>query len=1047
MASEHEGVTLDVRLLGGFQVSVDGIKVPDEAWSRRNAATILKILALAPGHRQHREQIMDHLWPDTDPRQAVNNLHQTMHAARRALDSAVPGSGQILVLQDQVIQFAQDTGVWVDAIAFEQAATSVSADLEALPSTVSLYAGPLLPDDSYESWTIDRRESLSRQYLEVLERLARVQEERADADGALDSLRRIVAIDPLHEPAHRALMRIYARTGQRQQAIRAFQMLEEALRHELDLEPEPETLELQRQILAGDLTPDPTDVPSSTPVPARNMDNLPAAVNTFIGRGREKEEVRQLLCATRLLTLTGPGGCGKSRLSLEIARSEIDRHADGVWLVELASLSDPVLIPQAIAGALGVREMPGYPVLDTLNAWFRSRDVLLVLDNCEHLIDSCANLAATLLRSGPGLTILATSREPLRIDGETTWIVPSLSLPDPSDHREVDVLLEYESVQLFIDRARQALPEFRLAHGNAHAVAELCYRLDGIPLAIELAASRMRALTVEQIVDRLGDRFALLTSGSRTALSRQQTLRATLDWSYNLLDEHERVLFERLSVFSGGFDLPAVEEVCSATPLQREEVFDLLTFLVDRSLVVTLNVQGERRYTLLETMREYARDRLEERGDTTKTKAAHARYFSTFAGRMAGQLRSADQGKWLLRLEREHDNLRMALGWYEAANSDTDLDEALLLAGTLYWFWYVRGHFSESIARLGRLLTIQPTAQSRGRGTALTAAGVLSLAVGEYTQSRTYLNDAIALHQALGDPAGQMPAMIWAGWIERFHAHQDVALERLTGGLELATRIGDSWHIAMANLGLGYNSVEIDAYDLAEGYLARALELFRTVDDYWGKTTVLQQMATLAYRQEEFPQARRRAMEILSLEQSMGDKWLEMHAHGLLGEVARAEGDYETAASAADICLAMAQEMGNLSTIGWTYRDMGFISLATGEVDAAESMFLESLSLFESRSYPLGMVCTVAGLAGVALTHGEAEVAAGLLGTVENSLVAIQISLAPADLREVEKISAGARDVLGDVSFEAAFRDGAGRSLDEGVRFVKSHFGFRTMRL
>jgi predicted ATPase len=343
--------------------------------------------------------------------------------------------------------------------------------------------------------------------------------------------------------------------------------------------------------------------------------NLPLQLNSFVGRGREMAEIETLLADRRLLTLTGPGGSGKTRLALAVTSEVAEWFGDGVWLVELASLSDPDLLPQAVASVLGVRETPSAPLVDALVAYLEPRNVLLVLDNCEHLIEACASLAEALLRRCPDLRVLATSREALGVAGETLFAVPPLTLPDPHRPSGVEGLPRYEASRLFVERARAVKPDFSLSEENAMAIAQICYRLDGMPLAIELAAARIRVLSVEQISTRLDDSFRLLTGGGRSMLARQRTLRATMDWSYGLLDPQEKELFRRLAVFAGGFTLGEAEAVCAGEGLGRGEVLDLLTSLVDKSLVLVAERDGEARYRLLETVRQYASEKLDRAGE------------------------------------------------------------------------------------------------------------------------------------------------------------------------------------------------------------------------------------------------------------------------------------------------------------------------------------------------------------------------------------------------------------------------------------------------
>lgn len=438
-------------------------------------------------------------------------------------------------------------------------------------------------------------------------------------------------------------------------------------------------------------------LPSEFP-PPRSLEsfshNLPSQLTSFIGRETEMGEARALLGQSRLLTLTGMGGAGKSRLALQVAADVVDDYPDGVWLIELAPLSDPNLVPQAIASALGLREESDKRLAETLTDTLRPKSLLLILDNCEHLVDACARLADTLLRACPGLRLLATSREALDIGGETLFPLASLSLPSGPALPPADMLRQYESVRLFVDRATAAQPAFRFSAGNAPAVAQVCSRLDGIPLALELAAARVKVLSPEQIVSRLDDRFRLLSGGSRTALPRQQTLRALIDWSYDLLSPAEQALLRRLSVFAGGWTLEAAESVCAGEAVEDWEVLDLLSHLVAKSLVaVEPPEDGQVRYRLLENLRQYAGERLAETADAVRLPPRHRDWFLNFAEEAELHLSGPEHAHWLDRLEREHDNFRKALQFCQTQPAEAEA--FLRLAGALNRFWSVRSYLSE----------------------------------------------------------------------------------------------------------------------------------------------------------------------------------------------------------------------------------------------------------------------------------------------------------------------------------------------------------------
>src|SRR5918998_1234587 len=389
----------------------------------------------------------------------------------------------------------------------------------------------------------------------------------------------------------------------------------------------PESPKNPRRLRAAE----PAEAETAPRTPQRPPNNLPLELSSFVGREKELVEIERLLEDSRLLTLTGSGGCGKTRLALAVAGEVVEDFEDGVWLVDLASLADPALVPQAVASPLGVREQPGRSLIETLSDYLGSKKVLLILDNCEHLIGACAELAEALLHSCPNLRVLATSREALGITGEVAWPVPSLSLPDLRRLPEVESLARYEAARLFLERTAAVNPTFALTEQNAVAVDQICYRLDGIPLAIELAAARAKVLSVEQIAERLDDSFGLLSAGGRTAMPRHRTLHATMDWSHELLPDEERALFRRLSVFAGGFLLGAAESVCAGEELERGEVLELLSHLVDKSLVVAREVSGEARYRLLETVRQYAREKLSESDEAELLRERHAGFYLALA--------------------------------------------------------------------------------------------------------------------------------------------------------------------------------------------------------------------------------------------------------------------------------------------------------------------------------------------------------------------------------------------------------------------------------
>ncbi len=501
------------------------------------------------------------------------------------------------------------------------------------------------------------------------------------------------------------------------------------------------------------------DLPSDFP-PLKSLDvlpnNLPIQLTSFIGREREIDEVKRLLSTTRLLTLTGVGGVGKTRLAVQMAAQVVDECKDGVWLVELAPLSHSTLVPQTIASALGVREQPSRSIVATLIDFLRPKQLLLALDNAEHLIEACAQLADTLLRACPEVRILTTSREGLAIAGETIWRVPTLSLPDVQQLPPVEHLMEFEAIRLFVERAKAVLPGFKLTDENALAVARICHHLDGLPLAIELAAARVKVLSVEQIAARMDDRFRLLIGGGRTTLPRQQTLRAVIDWSHDLLSTRERTLLRRLSIFAGGWTLEAAEAVCSGNRDEIGDILDLLTQLVDKSLVVVKTSGGGARYLLLETVRQYGSDRLVEAGEATVVRTRHRDWYLCLAERAEAEhigrkesVHEFQERAWLERLEVEHDNLRAALAWSKADEAGAEAE--LRLAGALSEFWFSSGHWDEGRGWLEDSLARNSQAPASALIKVLDGATHLAWRQGDNERAVSLGERGLALSREVGD--------------------------------------------------------------------------------------------------------------------------------------------------------------------------------------------------------------------------------------------------------------------------------------------------------
>jgi predicted ATPase/DNA-binding SARP family transcriptional activator/DNA-binding CsgD family transcriptional regulator len=834
-ASSAKPEAVRVRMFGGFSVSVGSRTVGEDGWRLKKAASLVKLLALEPGHRMHRERAMNLLWPELDAKAAANNLHRVLHFARAALETTPTNStSHYLSLQGDLLALCPDGILWVDVEAFESAAAIARRSREptAHRAAAELYTGELLPEDRYEEWTQEKREELRQLYLRLLAELAELHEEREEYEPAIEALRPVISEEPTREEAHVDLMRLYAFSGQHYEAVLQYEQLRNALSQELDAEPSGASQRLYEEIRAGKFPATPSPVAGYPLKEAVGSvpNNLPIPLTSFIGREHEMLEARRLLSMTRLLTLTGAGGCGKTRLALEVAADLVGAYPDGVWLVELAPLSDPALVPQEMAATLGVREQPNRPLAQTLSGYLGSRQALLVLDNCEHLVDAAARLAKALLSACPKLRILATSREPLGVPGESVWPVPSLSLPDAEGAFTTESLMSCEAVRLFMDRARSRLPDFELTAENAGAVVRVCRKLDGIPLAIELASARVGALAVEQVAERLEDSLKLLTGGSRTAEPRQQTLRAALDWSYDLLDEAERMLFRQLSVFSGGWILEAAEEVCSGD--RGGDVLDLLSLLVDKSLVVTgASTDGATRYRMMEPIRQYGREKLEKSGETQRVRESHAGYYLALAEVAEPELMGLRQGTWLDLLDVELDNLRAALSWsLEEADGEERAESGLRAAAALWRFWDMHGP-GEGRAWLEAALERGQGGSYSVRAKALAGLGWIMLFQGDYELAVATLEEAIELYKDLGDLSGEAIALMLLGFavahagdVERFPALSEQCEALLQKPLERRAA-------AYLLIFLGMVALEAGDYERAVALLEESRASFRVLGD------------------------------------------------------------------------------------------------------------------------------------------------------------------------------------------------------------------------
>jgi non-specific serine/threonine protein kinase len=872
------------------------------------------------------------------------------------------------------------------------------------------------------------------------------------------------------------------------------------------------------------------DEVASDVVPANNLPNW---LTSFIGREHEIAEVCELLGQTRLLTLTGIGGCGKTRLAVRVASEVLGRYPQGVWLVALAALSDASLVAQAVADVLGVREIGGASMISTLCSALKGKRLLLVLDNCEHLLDACAVLSEALLISCPDLGVLATSREVLGLGGERAYRVPSMSCPPvpalapvaagdggrglplsdraalglrgiqvdpsrPSGSEAVGLTLEslsrYESVRLFLERVAGTGTGFTLTASNAFALASLCSRLDGLPLAIELAASRARSMPLDQIESRLDDRFRLLTGGSRAALPRQRTLKALIDWSYDLLTEEEKALLNRLSVFAGGWTLAAAEALCGeASNLTTEDteghrgtaslqhptpntqhpamVLDLLTSLVDKSLVIYDEREGRARYQLLETVRQYARDRLLESRESDAVRVRHLDYFLAFAEQGRPKLEGQEQAEWFHRFDEEHDNLRAALQC--SLHTSTAL-LTLRLCGLLDRFWWTRGHFSEgrewceralgavgaqdrtkeranTLHGLGNLAERQRDyatartsfAQScdihreiggrREMGAALHGMGTVAMRQHDYAAARAYYEESLAISREMENRSNLGATLCNLGIVAKNQGDYAAAQAYYEESAVLFREIGHRQYLAAALMGLGRLADTRNDYCSARAHYEESLNIFQEMGDRWGMAAVLDLLGGAVHKQGDPAAARANFAESLDIYRELGEQGGTASVLHSLGRVSLDEGGHAAARAYFEQSLVIFREIGDRLCVANNLFGLGRVAKALGDRVLAWTYHQESLVLYQEIGDPSVMTISLETLASLGAEDGKPELAVALWATAEALRAKIGAARLLEETEEHDRAVAEVRRSLGAEAFAASWTAGRAMTMEEAV--------------
>ena len=1049
--ASHSPSTLYISLLGGFHLVYGVHTLSADQIHLHKARDMLKLLALSPNQRLHREELLEMLWPEHAPQQAAHNLSQTLYTLRpklKALDASIR-----LDFEDECLNLKAPDGITSDVEDFEQAARSVLGYTGRITTQTTAncheailkYTGDLLPEDGPSDLFYQRREQLRQMYLDLLMLFAHYNLELKVYLPAIDALQQVIAADPAHEEAHTCLMRAYALNGQRQAALRQFQILTEVLQRELDVEPSPECTSLRDRILNGELVAKPS--PALQEWLVRPRHNLPSLVSSFIGRDAEFMQVRDLVQSHRLVTLIGAGGVGKTRLAFRVAEGLLDEFQQGVYWVELASLSNPDMLASAILDVFRLPEQDGCSEMDLLLNFLRDRDLLVLLDNCEHLLNGCPALVDLLLNTCPSLHILITSRVRLNLPGEVTYYVPSLNTPDHSQSIPLTDIAQYDAVQLFVERSASFCPGFALSMANACSVTQICQRLDGIPLALELAAARTRILTVEQLASKLDDVFHLLIGGSQAALPRHRTLQASFEWSYALLSKQEQILLQRLSVFAGGCTLEAAEAVCAGEEIEAFEVLDLLSCLADQSLIYVKHLsEGESRYYLLETIRQFAHQRLQESDDLPMLHQRHLAYFLQMAEEGDQQILGPEQLIWTKRLEKEKNNFTIAIE--RAFDSSTNAELGVQLVCALDGYWGLIGDFiGEGYFLLKALSISENFGHSHTRARILFLAGFSSAVGGSVLQpdkGLEYLTSSLNIWRDLGQDyyLEATKCLLIQGFILNFHLsdipeNEELGYKLMSECIKTFQEAGNLWwHAWAVNLTAYYEEKHKDQLTYRE-FLREESLLWKKAGDRWGEAMPVMDWGHYALKHGLFMEAQEYLLKSLAIYQEFSSIGMIFQIIRDLSHIARALQEYDLAEAYLDQCLALCCQLGWDDPVNRTYCARGFIALHRCDQQAAETFFKETLQKAQELKFTDVILLCIAGFAGLSLMKGNRETAIRLFGTCIAHWDFNQDIMAPYKVVDIDPFIDRCRKETDKSLFDQAWAEGSALSLDQAAQMAQ----------
>jgi predicted ATPase/DNA-binding SARP family transcriptional activator len=1052
-----------IRLLGEFRVSMGTEPVTTLLMPRLQA--LLAYLLLHPDAPQPRQQIAFLFWPDSSEEQAQSNLRNLLMALRRDF----PDAERYIAIERRTLQWRDSSHIVLDVDLFKRALNDAgpgksdgNATSALLKRAVDLYTGDLLPA-CYDEWVLTPREELRQSYLSALEALIDALEREGDLASAILYAQRLLRHDPLQEDSYRRLMRLYLALGDRAALVNVYRQCEKILDRELQVEPTEATRALLKQAEEMVRHQGGEALDGDAKGPPRPDNNLPAQTTAFIGREREVVEIGQLLRheARRLITLTGTAGSGKSRLALQVAAQFLATDAatlDGVYFVPLAPLSDPELVPGAIAQAIGVTETANRPVHESLIRALAEKRILLLLDNFEHILPA-VGLVGDMLAACPGIKVLVTSRASLNLRGEYEYPVPAMPMPGAGGQPDPEQIAQYESVSLFVERAGESLPRFTLNRENARAIAEICRRLEGLPLAIELAAARVKVLSPETILSRLDRRLKLLVGGRVDLPPRQRALDAAIEWSYRLLSEDEKRLFRGLSVFRGGCTLEAAEMVLGADDddpergvLPRHAVLDTLTSLLSKSLIT--RAIDKDRYLMLETLREYAHERLAEAGEEEMALSRHARYFIRLGEEADVGVVGPDQARWLRRLDEDHDNLRVVLA---LALANRNVEGALRLATSIGRFWQYRSYFSEGIEWSGKVIDLASAELDNGHthlpeekreellsllARALHHKGFMTMRQGNYDEAHRHCARALEISRTLGDRRKVANIIVTLGNLAFHRGRYSEAVELCEEGLGIFREEGDKAGLGYAAHSLGMTAVNQGRFKEAKPLLEESLALQRELGSKSGAALDLLWLGRLALNEAHDTEAARRYFdESLELSQELGNRWMEGWLLMNLGEAARYSGGFAEARAYYSRSRDILDEVGERTGVATALVNIVYLDL-DGEGEPPNRtelrvMLAEAFSLLSNGSDMLALAQTIAGFGRYWDRQGSPERAAALYAAAAAMQEHYSMTLDAVDLATIARWITQAREKISPEAWEAAWNKGSRMTWQEAAEFAQ----------